>query len=125
MDFLVVTPVLNGWPLVRAAVASVAAQRMPGLGVRHIVQISSRSTDPSEAWLRAQPGLEVRTEPDTGLYDAIARGFRTGLSSPAGNGEPDTILAWLNADEQLLPGALATVAETFRRHPETDVVFGA
>ena len=137
-DFLLVTPVLDGWPRIRAAVASVAAQDAPGLRIRHIVQLSDRSKDPSGAWLRELPGVEVHTETDTGLYDAIARGFQEGLAAwdgianqktgngqrATGNEKPDPILSWLNSDEQMLPGTLARVAEEFRRHPETDVVFG-
>ena len=94
-----------------------AAQDVPGLRNRHIVQLSARSSDPSGEWLRSQPGVECRVEADTGLYDAILRGFGT-------EGDDDEILAWLNSDEQMLPGTLARVAEEFRSHPETDVVFG-
>ena len=117
LRFVLVTPVLDGWPRIRAAVASVAAQDAPELSIRHVVQISDRSTDPSGEWLRGQSGVECFVEADTGLYDAISRGFGKG-------GDDSEILAWLNSDEQLLPGALARVAEEFRRHPEADVIFG-
>jgi len=55
------------------------------------------------------------SEKDTGQSQAINRGFaRT-------EGE---IMAWLNSDDLLLPGALNTVADYFVRHPEVDVVYG-
>jgi len=49
------------------------------------------------------------------MYDAINKGLRHS------SGE---ILAWLNCDEQYLPGALKVVGEFFDRHPEVDVLFG-
>ena len=55
------------------------------------------------------------SEKDTGQSQAINRGFaRT-------TGE---IMAWLNSDDLLLPGALSTVADYFARHPDVDVVYG-
>jgi len=55
------------------------------------------------------------SRPDSGQSEAINRGFeRT-------TGE---IMAWLNSDDMLLPGALATVADYFNRHPDIDVVYG-
>lgn len=45
-------------------------------------------------------------------------------SPGSGSTGPCRIYCWLNADEQLLPGALVRVAEEFRLHPEADVVFG-
>jgi carbamoyltransferase len=33
-------------------------------------------------------------------------------------------MAWLNSDDLLLPGALASIADHFVSHPETDVVYG-
>ncbi len=47
------------------------------------------------------------------MYDAVNRGWRRS------NGE---ILAYLNCDEQYLPGALRAVGEFFQRRPQTNVV---
>jgi predicted NodU family carbamoyl transferase/GT2 family glycosyltransferase len=55
------------------------------------------------------------SETDEGQSQAINRGFsRT-------DGE---IMAWLNSDDLLLPGAIASVVDFFNRNPEIDVVYG-
>lgn len=113
--FAIVTPVLNGWPRIRAAVASVAAQREHGATVRHVVQLHADSADPGGAWLASQPSLDLRKARDTGLYDAIARGFADA---------PEPLLGWLNADEQYLPGALSRAAAVFEARPDVGFVFG-
>jgi len=82
--------------------------------VEHIVQ-DGASTDDSAEWLAAQPDLDARSEPDTGMYDAINRGWQR-----AGG----DILGWLNVDEQYLPGTLARIAGVFAERPDVDVIFG-
>jgi glycosyltransferase involved in cell wall biosynthesis len=55
------------------------------------------------------------SEPDSGQSQAINRGF----SQTAGE-----IMAWINSDDLLMPGALDTVAEFFQSNPEVDVLYG-
>jgi len=55
------------------------------------------------------------SEKDSGQSQAINLGF------DHADGE---IMAWLNSDDLLLPGALHAVAEYFNRHPDVDVVYG-
>lgn len=57
----------------------------------------------------------VHVERDRGMYDAINRGF----SKATGE-----ILAYLNCDEQYLPGTIRRVAEVFLKRPDVDVLFG-
>lgn len=52
---------------------------------------------------------------DGGQSQAINLGFARA------NGE---IMAWLNSDDLLMPGALHRVGEYFAQHPEVDVVYG-
>jgi glycosyltransferase involved in cell wall biosynthesis len=59
--------------------------------------------------------LRVFKEPDAGMYDAINKG----IAKISGD-----LWAWLNCDEQYLPGTLAYVTEWFSRHPETDILCG-
>lgn len=55
------------------------------------------------------------SEPDKGQVDALNKGFANA------NGE---ILGWVCADDELILGALKSVAETFLDHPKSDVVTG-
>ena len=73
------------------------------------------SDDGTLDWLLADRRVRAIVEKDDGMYDAVNRGLRRS------SGE---ILAYLNCDEQYLPGALTAVAAHFDRHPEVDVLFG-
>jgi glycosyltransferase involved in cell wall biosynthesis len=55
------------------------------------------------------------SEPDRGQSHAINKGFALA------RGE---VLGWVNSDDTLLSGALATVAKCFVEHPEIDLVYG-
>jgi len=57
----------------------------------------------------------VESAPDGGQAQAINRGFLHAGGS---------ILAFLNSDDLLLPGAIHCVARYFVEHPEVDVVYG-
>jgi len=102
MLFSVVTPSRNALDELRRCVGSVRGQQ--GVAVEHIVQ-DGASADGTAAWLREQAGVDGRSEPDDGMYDAINRGWARAHGD---------VLSWLNADEQYLPGALAAVAAVFR-----------
>jgi glycosyltransferase involved in cell wall biosynthesis len=110
----VVTPSYKQADYLRLCAASVADQKGAGLRVEHIVQDSLSGPDVAEA-VRRFPEIQFISEKDEGMYDAINRGWARASGD---------ILSWLNCDEQYLPGALAMVADYFRRHPETDILFG-
>jgi len=55
------------------------------------------------------------TEKDNGMYDAINKGFARATGD---------IMGWLNSDDILLTGALATVQETFTAFPQVNWVTG-
>lgn len=111
MRFTIVTPSYRPGPWLRLCIASVADQGVP---VEHIVQ-DAGSDDGTLEWLRHDSRVRLQVEPDQGMYDAINRGLRRATGE---------ICAWLNADEQYLPGALRAVADCFEARPEVDVVFG-
>jgi glycosyltransferase involved in cell wall biosynthesis len=85
-----------------------------GVEVEHIVQ-DSRSDDGTQDWLPKDRRVKAYIEKDQGMYDAVNRGLKR-----AGG----DIFAYLNCDEQYLPGALGKVAKYFENHPEVEVVFG-
>lgn len=90
--------------------ASVADQAVE---LEHIVQ-DAGSDDGTLDWLCADRRVKAFVEADRGMYDAVNRGLRRA------RGE---ILAYLNCDEQYLPGALLAVRDYFDRHPGVEVVF--
>ncbi len=111
MRISIVTPSYRSSAWLRLCIASVADQRVE---VEHIVQ-DAGSDDGTLDWLPRDPRVKVFVEKDQGMYDGINRGLRR-----AGG----DILAYLNCDEQYLPGALAAVAAFFEQHPQIDVLFG-
>jgi len=138
VKFTIVTPHFKQLDWLRLCVASVADQAgESGLLVEHIIQdggtpgiedfarqngaaFSSDASSldmPSDdaAGPKAPYRLSIHREVDAGMYDAIKRGFRRATGD---------ILAWLNADEQYLPGALRKVADAFHAHPKAEMIFG-
>lgn len=113
MRISIITPSFRQVDYLRKCAASVADQAGDFV-CEHHVQDGGGGED-FEAWASRQSFARVVHEPDDGMYDAINRGFR------AAGGD---ILAWLNCDEQYLPGALQGVAAWFRDHPENDILFG-
>ena len=111
MKFSIVTPSFRNSDWLKLCVASVADQT--GVEVEHIVQ-DALSDDGTQAWLAKDRRVRAYFEKDQGMYDAVNRGWRRS------QGE---ILAYLNCDEQYLPGALRGVEEFFCQRPQTDVVF--
>lgn len=112
MKFSIVTPTRNNVMKLRLCVGSIRGQ--VGVDREHIVQ-DACSVDGTVEWLSAQHDLRAVSEHDNGMYDAINRGWRRA------EGE---IIAWLNSDEQYLPGALSRVADFFEAHPDVDFVYG-
>lgn len=112
MRISIVTPSFRQPDWLRLCLASTADQK--GVEVEHIVQ--DNNSGPAVRGVMATfPGARLFEETDQGMYDAVNRG----LKRSAGE-----ICAYLNCDEQYLPGTLGHVAEFFSTHPEVDVMFG-
>lgn len=112
MKFSIISPSYRNSDWLKLCVASVADQ--DGVDHEHIVQ-DSCSDDGTQEWLARDPRVEAVIEKDSGMYDAINRGLKRATGD---------ICAYLNCDEQYLPGALARVAERFAQRPDVDIVFG-
>lgn len=111
MTFSIITPSLGQLPWLKRCVRSVADQ---GVEAEHLIQ-DAGSGPALEQWVRGQPGAQLFVEADAGMYDAINRGL------DRARGE---FCAYLNCDEQYLPGTLARVERAFREHPQADLVAG-
>lgn len=109
----VITPSYRQPEWLLLCAASVVDQAGEGIIVEHIVQDSLSGPEIAEA-LKPFPNVNLVSEKDDGMYDAINRGWEKATGD---------ILCWLNCDEQYLPGALTQVADYFRQHPETEVLF--
>lgn len=109
MKFSIITPSFRNSAWLKLCIASVADQQ--GVEKEHIVQ-DSCSDDGTQDWLPQDRRVKAFVEKDGGMYDAVNRGYRRATGD---------ILAYLNCDEQYLPGALAAVEKYFLAHPEVEV----
>jgi glycosyltransferase involved in cell wall biosynthesis len=114
--------------LLARCVRSVADQPAPGVSVFHHIQ-DGGSADGTATLLeqvkseREGYRLTFTIAPDEGMYDALNRGVEA-LRASSASPDEETIISWLNCDEQYLPGTLPLVADYFRAHPEVDILFG-
>ena len=110
----IVTPSFNQAHLIERTIRSVLDQTYPNL--EFIVQDGGSRDGTADVLARYHDRLHRwESAPDNGQTDAINRGFRHATGE---------IMAYLNSDDLLLPGALNFVARFFGDHPDVDVVYG-
>lgn len=110
----IVTPSFQQAEYIGLTVDSILGQQYPNLeyfiqdggSQDGTVEIVKRYTDRLSGW---------ESLPDNGQAHAINLGF---------NKTSGEIMAWVNSDDLLLPGALAFVVEYFNNHPDVDVIYG-
>jgi glycosyltransferase involved in cell wall biosynthesis len=112
MDFSVVTPSFRNSRWLKLCICSIADQQE--VAVEHIVQ-DAVSDDGTLEWLPKDKRVKAFIEKDSGMYDAVNRGYRRAEGQ---------VLSYLNCDEQYLPGALKKVRDFFEKHRDVDVAFG-
>jgi glycosyltransferase involved in cell wall biosynthesis len=110
MKFSIITPSFRSGRWLKLCIASVADQE--GVEYEHIVQ-DSCSDDETKDWLATDSRVTAIIEKDTGMYDAVNRGFKRATGD---------IMAYINCDEQYLPGALKKVEQYFKAHPGVDAL---
>jgi glycosyltransferase involved in cell wall biosynthesis len=110
VKFSIITPSFRNSDWLKLCIASVADQRE--VEFEHIVQ-DSCSDDGTQEWLPRDQRVQAFIEKDSGMYDAINRGYRRATGD---------ILAYLNCDEQYLPGALKIVHDFFAQNPKVEVL---
>jgi len=102
-----ITPVRNGASLVGRTVSSIATQRAVATGrvrLQYVLCDGASSDDTVGEAIRAAGDVEldVISEPDRGMYDALAKGLR--------RAEGDVVF-YLNAGDALVPNALDVVLD--------------
>lgn len=108
----VVTPSFNTGRFIEETLRSVQEQDYPR--VEHIV-LDSGSTDATPAILARFPSVHVISPAPGGLTEKVNHG----LSIAEGE-----ILAWINADDYYLPGAISKAVAALREHPDVGLVYG-
>src|SRR5712664_1623019 len=111
MRFSIITPSYRNSQWLKLCIASVADQE--GVELERIIQ-DSCSDDGTQDWLVKDSRVKAYIEKDSGMYDAVNRGFRRSKGD---------LLAYLNCDEQYLPGALRAVAEFCDANPSVEIIF--
>lgn len=110
----VVVPSLNQGRFVGETLDSLLAESYPAL---ELIVIDGGSTDGTLDALKERERWIAHwcSERDTGQANAINKGFARS------SGE---VMAWVNSDDRIVPGALGLVAQYFADHPDVDVVYG-
>ena len=117
MRISVITPSYNTGAYIEATLKSVLMQRAAGGFELEYIVVDGGSTDGTGAILERYRSTlaQLVIEPDHGPASAINKGLRRATGD---------VLAWLNADDCYQPGALARVADVFRRQPARALCFG-
>jgi hypothetical protein len=120
MDFTIITPSFGQLDHLACCIASVADQE--GVEVEHIVQdggtkgFADFTKQMAQQWPNRNGYQRIMvSEQDGGMYDAINRGLKRAKGK---------VCAYLNCDEQYLPGVLSMIWASFQNNPSVDVVLG-
>ncbi len=113
MTISIVTPSLNQGRFLEWTLRSVLLQEFAPL--EYVVMDGGSGDQTGEILSRHRSRLtHVESAPDGGQADAVARGFAHTTGE---------IMAYLNSDDMLAPGALQFVANFFDQHPQVDVLY--
>ncbi|MEZ5923170.1 MAG: glycosyltransferase [Hyphomicrobiaceae bacterium] len=104
MNFTVITPVLNGGPLLRDCIESTLRERSREHDVVHIV-LDGGSADGS-AHMARELGAHVIERPDLGLYERLNLGFEMAA---------DGLVLFIGADDLLVEGCVRKVHTAYRK----------
>ncbi|HUF38333.1 MAG TPA: glycosyltransferase family 2 protein [Anaerolineales bacterium] len=114
MKLSIVTPSFNQSSFLDQTIRSVLSQE--GVEIEYLVMDGS-STDGSLDIIEHHAARLAwwTSESDRGQGDALRKGFARA------NGD---VLAWVNSDDLLAPGAARSALAALERHPEADLVYG-
>lgn len=110
----IVIPSFNQGKFIGATLQSIIDQSYPDL---ELIVVDGGSTDNTLSVIKQyEPHLAWWvSEPDSGQAAAINKGFTRSTGE---------IMAWINSDDLVAPGALHIIAGYFAKHPETQAVYG-
>jgi glycosyltransferase involved in cell wall biosynthesis len=108
----VVTPTLNAATYLHECLASVSAQHVAS--VEHLI-VDGGSTDRTGEIARQYSDAVWFSRPGLGQSEAINQGLRRAVGE---------VVAWLNADDLYLAGALPFVLDRFNADPSLDALYG-
>src|SRR5262249_31554856 len=107
----VIIPTLNAGPMLGEALRSLAEQMVRC----EIVLVDGGSSDDTLEVASSADGVRVISAPGTSIYEALNRGIEES-GAPA--------ICFLNADDTLLPGALAAFTDALARDPKAGLACG-
>ena len=109
----VVTPTPNAEEFLEHTLESIYTQRSDRLKIDHV--IVDADPPPTREIAARYPSRAVVSTGPPGMYDAVNRaiGIVTG-----------DFVGYINADDEIAPGALSLVSETLRAHPNVGWVCG-
>lgn len=128
MKFTIVTPCLDRHRFLDETIMSVVSQR-GDFEIEYIIQDGGSGPEVLEIlekWKnRIDSGVfepacrsltfQYFTETDSGMYDAINKGFAKGTGE---------LLAWINSDDSYFPSAFAAVNQAMTQHEDIDWLIG-
>ena len=109
----IVTPSYNQGQFIRATIESVLNQDYSN--IEYIIMDGGSTDDTAKVASEYADHLIFISEGDRGQSHAINKGFRMA------RGE---IVAWLNSDDIILPGAVTLAVKAFQRNPKIGAVYG-
>lgn len=109
----VVTPTLNAERYLERTLESIWSQQGPTVEVEHVV-VDGHSTDRTVEIAERYPSRVIVAK-DGGMYEAVNRGMAA---------VDGAIVGYINADDEIAPGALARVAEALAADPSSQWVCG-
>ena len=114
MQLSIITPSYNQAPFLEATIHSVLSQK--GAKIEYFV-VDGGSTDGSVEIIRkyADRLSWWVSEPDRGQADALRKGFARATGD---------VLAWVNSDDLLAPGAARSALAALEAHPDAALVYG-